>query len=167
MSLNFDLSKIEYFKQNPDEMWIKYEDGLRGEYEDVNTKTKSLIFGCMSVGIGYIDKSTAAEWYARYKLLEKFEGHYLYSTYKEGEELVKYLLTPDTLIQHYGLATNVSKIPATNWVNNLKRNTYDKKLKAMTASDIKAYLSVFKMEYNDYVEELEQKEVTVDEKIEV
>ena len=37
----------------------------------------------------------------------------------------------------------------------------------MTPSNIKAYLSVFKMEYNDYVEELEQKEVTVDEKIEV
>jgi hypothetical protein len=37
----------------------------------------------------------------------------------------------------------------------------------MTASDIKAYLSVFKMEYNDYIEKLEEEKVVVDEKIEV
>jgi hypothetical protein len=166
MSLNFDLSSIEYFKLNPDEMWIKVNNG-DGEYEDVNTKTKSLIFGCMSVGVGQINKTTAAEWYARYKLLEKFEGHYLYSTYKEGEQLVKYLLTPDVLIQHYGLSTNVSKITAANWVSNLLRHTYDRKLKTMSASDVKAYLSVFKMEFNDYVEKLEEEKVVVDEKIEV
>ena len=166
MSLNFDLSTIKHYKDNPDEMWTMVKDGDR-EYEDVNVKAKSLIFGCMAVGIGQINKTTASEWYARYKILEKFEGSYLYNVYKGGTEVEKYYLSPEILIQHYGLSTNVSKVAATNWVSNLKRHTYNEKLKAMSPSDIKAYISVFKMEYNDYVEKLEQEEVLVDEKIKV
>lgn len=121
MSLNWSTEKIKYFNDNPDALWVKYREGEVEEYTDVNAETKSLIFGTMAVGIGYIDYKNAPSFYARWKLMEKLDGLYLYSTWMNGES-EKIYLTPDVLVKHFGLATNVGKVSDKEWLDRYHKN---------------------------------------------
>lgn len=118
MSLNWSTEKVKYFKDNPDELWVKYRAGEVEEYDDVNIETKSLIFGTMAVCMNEITWSKAPEFYARWKVLEKLDNFYVYSTFLDGES-VKTYLTPNMVVKHLGLGTNASRRTKTDWIYRL------------------------------------------------
>ena len=74
MTLNWSTEKVVYFKDNPDELWVDYERDRGESYSDVNAQTKSMIFASMAVGIGNLTDVNAKEWYARWKIMEKYDG---------------------------------------------------------------------------------------------
>jgi hypothetical protein len=148
MSLNWDATKIKYFKDNPDELYIEvpysYGDG-GNTYTDLNVETKSLVFGSMSVGIGSITNKNYLDFYARWKVLEKLSrSFYLYSTFVGNEKNYQYL-TLDVVKKHIGLATNVGFESQTKWSDRIAKGRFSDELK-MTAKEINAYTTVFKME---------------------
>ena len=67
MSLNWSTEKVRYFKDHPDELWTKINVGKPHEQEDLNTETKSLVFGSMALGVGAITYKSAPDYYARWK----------------------------------------------------------------------------------------------------
>ena len=157
MSLDFNLTEIEFFKNDPSSMWVKVKES-GSEYEDVNVETKSLIFGCMAVGLNGITKTNLAEWWSRWKVLEKFEGHYLYGTPLSEGKFEKVCLTPEVLIKHIGLGTNVSNVTTSNWVSRLKRNSYSNEIKSMNATAIRGFITVYKYEFNEAFNKLKTEE---------
>lgn len=128
MSLNWDTTKVKYFNEHKDELWTKYNEGTVEEYEDVNAETKALIFGTMAVGIGDLKISNAADFYARWKILEHYDKLYLYSRFSYDEagncesDLEYTYLTPNVLIKHIGLSTNVNNVSRTEWIKRYVRN---------------------------------------------
>lgn len=157
MSLNWSTENVKYFKDNPDELWtktvIKYEGGGEREQEDVNVETKSLIFGSMAVGIGSITYKTAPDFYARWKFFEKYDGFYLYSVYT-GTEDIKTYLTPDVIVKHFGLGTNVSNETENVWVKRMakaytQQHARHERDSLVSENEIKAFLRKAKQEFED------------------
>ncbi len=134
MPLNWDTTTVEYFKNNPDELWVN---------DDLNVETKSLVFGTMSIGIGHITEKNYLDFYARWKVLEKMDpSFYLYSTFIDSQKMYHHL-TVDVVKKHIGLATNVSYESNTKWSERMSRNRFSKNL---TKNQINAYITVFKLE---------------------
>lgn len=154
MSLNWSTESIKYFNENPDKLWVKYREGQVDEYSDINAETKSLIFGTMAVGIGYIDYKNAPSFYARWKLMEKLDGLYLYSTWLDGES-EKIYLTPDVLVKHFGLSTNVSKVSDKEWLDKyIKSYTHEvasgRRVNEYGIQDMKKTIKTAKEEFENY-----------------
>lgn len=154
MALNWSTEKVKYFNDNPDELWVKYREGEVEEYSDVNAETKSLIFGTMGVGIGYIDYKNAPSFYARWKLMEKLDGLYLYSTWMNGES-EKIYLTPDVLVKHFGLSTNVGKVSDKDWLDKYHKNytlenARGKRTAAYSYADMRNMIKEAKEEFENY-----------------
>jgi hypothetical protein len=84
MSLDYDLSCIE----NRAENFPADENGL------MNDKMHSLIWGCISTGIGKITEQNADEWFKRYAMITRIYGGVNY-------------LTLDDVKNAVGLSTNV------------------------------------------------------------
>jgi hypothetical protein len=120
MSLNWSTENVKYFKDHPDELWTKINVGMPGEQEDLNVETKSLVFGSMALGIGSISYKNAPDFYARWKVFEKYDNFYLYSVW-DGEETVKTYLTPQVVVKHFGLSTNVSTESETVWAKRIAK----------------------------------------------
>lgn len=151
MSLDWDTTKVKYFNQNPDELWTTYNKGTDDEYADVNAETKALIFGTMAVGIGNLTIGSAADYYARWKIFEKYDDMYVYCWFEDNEKKVQYLTT-DMLMKHIGLKTNVSNEAKKSWIDRMvKHYGYDKNL---TDKPTVGILTKF---YNQMVEEFNDK----------
>ncbi len=149
MSLNWSTEKVKYFNDNPDKLWVKYNKDTPEEYEDVNVETKALIFGSMALGIGSITFENGMDFYARWKVLEKFDDFYLYAKY-ENDERVTVMLTPDVIVKHIGLGTNVSTETQTKWVNRLSESR-DYVKNNISKADINSALKEAKEEYSSFI----------------
>lgn len=119
MPLTWDASKIKYFQEHEDELWVTYGKGTAEQYEDVNAETKSLIFGAMSVGVGSIKLSTAADFYARWKILEEYDYLSVYCWFDENNVKHTQKLTPEIVKKHFNLAMNVSTEKKAHWINRI------------------------------------------------
>lgn len=84
MSLNYDLSQIENYKEL-----------------DFGT-IQHMTFGCLFVGLSGITEENAPEWYARMVIVEQLEG----PLRRRGSEPVR--TTPEEVKRYIGLSTNVS-----------------------------------------------------------
>lgn len=150
MTLDWNTSKVKYFNDNPDELWVTYRKGTTEEHEDVNAETKSLIFGTMSVGIGDLKYKNAPDFYARWKIMEHYDRLYLYSEF-ENSELKYTYLTPSVLIKHLGLSTNVGYVSRTEWIRRyVKSHANDRYI------EIKPNLKDITKMYNEFLKEFEQ-----------
>lgn len=145
MSLDWNASKIQYFKDHPDELWIKVKTNI-DEYDDVNAETKALIFGSMAVGLYSITHSNAAEWYARWKVMEEYDDFYLYRTFGDGID-EKVYLTPEIVLKHINLTTNVSNRNTSEWCKNFIKPSSFKSDNRPTLAQVKALITVKKMEF--------------------
>lgn len=154
MSLNWDTTKVQYFQDNPEDLYVTINKGTPDEYEDLNAETKSLVFGSMAVGIGNISISNASDWYARWKIYEKFDDFYLYGYVKDGG-VEKVYLTPEILIKHINLTTNVSLESNALWVNRYFKapsiNSDDAK---PTKREIQSLLNQYKKEFESALEQM-------------
>jgi hypothetical protein len=152
MPLNWSTEKVEYFKNNPDSLWVKYYKDTPEEYEDLNAETKSLVFGTMAVCMNSINWNKSAEFFARWSVLEKFDNFFLYSVYKEGMVLEKVYLTPQAVIKHIGLSTNATSKTTREWITHLY-NSYvrEGKHEGIARKDIqKAYDEAIN-KFNDHI----------------
>jgi hypothetical protein len=146
MPLNWNATEIQYFKDNPDELWVKSKS-FGEEYDDVNAETKSLIFGSMAVGIGRITETSAPEFYGRWKVLEKIDDICVTSVY-DGTDIIKNYITPDIVSKHIGLSMNVIDISRTKWAANYLRNTPHVKNK-YRPTDIASIVNFYSLEYKE------------------
>lgn len=156
MTLDWNTTKVKYFNENPDELWVTYRKGTKEEHEDLNAETKALIFGTMSIGIGDLKYKTAPDFYARWKIMENYDRLYLYSEFvydeNDNSELKYTYLTPDVVIKHLGLSTNVGYVSRTEWIRRyVKSHANDRYL------EIKPNLKDITKMYNSFLKEFEQK----------
>ena len=152
MSLDWNTKSVQYFKDHPDELWIKIKTDMQ-EYDDVNAETKSLIFGSMAVGIGVFSPKYLPEWYARWKMYEKYDDFYLYRVFEEGDNVgCKVFLTPEILIKHTNMVTNVSYQNATDWCKRFVKQSGYRSENRPTLAQAKSLLTVYKMEFNEHYE---------------
>lgn len=152
MSLNWSTQKVKYFNDNPSKLYVKISEGSPNEYEDVNPETKGLIFGAMAVGFGIITKDNASEWYARWKMWEKYERFTLYSTFKEDGTCESIYLTPEVILKHIGLSMNVVDETRLNWIKRFIKRNYASSGDMPTVIQAKAMIIVSMMEFDAIVE---------------
>jgi hypothetical protein len=153
MTLNWSTENVKYFKDHPDELWTKINVGLPGEQEDLNVETKSLVFGSMALGIGVVSYKTAPDFYARWKMFEKYDNFYLYSTW-DGDETIKTYLTPKVVVKHFGLTTNVSTESETVWAKRIAKSYASEHARGykdtlVTEKEIRAFLRSAKNEFEN------------------
>lgn len=157
MTLDWNTTKVKYFNENPDELWVTYRKGTTEEYSDVNAETKALIFGTMAIGIGNLKFNNASDFYARWKIMEKYDNLYLYSqfVYREDgtcEDGLQYTyLTPDVVMKHLGLSTNVSYVSRTEWIKRyVKHRANDKYIEIKpNLKDVTKLYAQFITEYEE------------------
>lgn len=101
MSLNWDISKVENYKELT-------ENGL-------NSVTNALIWGTMAIGMREITSKNWERFYKRLHILERVKGAFLVS----GGNPV--YLTKDDVKRHIGLTTNVSNETDTQFYKGLER----------------------------------------------
>lgn len=77
-----------------------------------NPVTTSLIWSTIAVGLGEISESNAEKFYGRLRCYEKLFGAFMYRA--EGHVGDPWI-TPEEVIQHIGLTTNVSDESDTKW----------------------------------------------------
>ena len=121
MPLNWNAERIKFFQENPDDLYVDVPGDNGSTYSDLNVVTKSLVFGTMSVGIGDLTFKNAPDYYARWKMLEEHDGYYLYGKVNDEGDFVRFYLTPEIIMQHIGLATNVSHVSKKEWVTRLAK----------------------------------------------
>lgn len=146
MPLTWNASKIQYFIDNPDELWVK-SVSFGEEYDDVNAETKALIFGSVAISVGSITESSAPEFYGRWKVLEKFDDFCLTMVY-DGSEIIRNYLTPDVVSKHIGLSMNVSDVARTKWAAHYVRTSPHIKDKYRSA-DIASIVNFYSLEYKE------------------
>lgn len=120
MSLNYDLGKIEQFKDNFDLAYQEY-NGIGGKYTDVKADLKQLIFSSMMISLNQITYKNVAEWYARLIVAEEINKVNIWEKW-EGNELVKIPIEPKLLTQYLGLATNSTNRSRSEWVRIVLQN---------------------------------------------
>jgi hypothetical protein len=127
MTLDWNTTKVKYFSENPDKLWVTYYEGTPQQYDDVNAETKTLIFATMAIGIGNIKMNNASDFYARFKIMEKYDKISLYSRFvydENGDSELEYTyLTPDVVVKHIGLSTNVSHVSKKDWITRYVKNS--------------------------------------------
>lgn len=149
MALSFDLEKVSFFKDNPDQLWIEYEMN-GGKHSDVNPETKSIIFGCMLTSINSITENTAPDYYGRWKVLEMLDDIYVSSS-QTSEGIKKNYITPLIVNKHIGLRTNVSNVTLVRWSSNIVRNSVNCKY---SAAEIRSIAQFHAIEYRDFMESI-------------
>ena len=114
MSLNYDLSNIENYETV---CWI----GEKGaDDRRMNPVTETLIFGTMAVGLGSITDKNVDEFAARFRVMEKVHGAFLYKV--EDGKRVDWLLSDEDFIAHIGLVCNVSNETRAKWAGRIFNN---------------------------------------------
>lgn len=110
MSLNWQVDGIKDYKTV---CWK--EDG------EMNPVTNTLIWGTIGVGMGQITDKNVDEFAARFRLLEKIHGAFLYKP-AEGGGKQDWYLSDEDFIAHIGLWCNVSFESRTKWVARMFNN---------------------------------------------
>lgn len=149
MPLTWDATKVKYFEENKDDLWYTYNAGTGEEYSDVNAETKALIFGAMAVGIGSIKISNAGDYYARWKILEEYDNHYVYSVFNENNEREIKLLTPDMLKKHINLSMNVSDEKKTSWITRIVKYLNNNRETKLTVQEVTKFYNKMVQEFED------------------
>lgn len=149
MPLVWNAEKVKYFDENPDELFTIYNQNTVEEYSDLNVVTKALVFGSMAVCINNIKFSTATDFYARWKILEKFEKLYLYYQMEDTDLLYVYL-TPEVVMRHLGLSTNASERKKMDWINSMIRSWANiEDLKHLTPANLGKLHKQFSNEFEE------------------
>ena len=128
MPLNFDLEKIENYKEV---CWM--EDEVKGDEGEtlykIVPKTEVLTFFTMTCGIPKITKSNWKEFYLRVSMWEKAMGCFCYMIVRENEEdegrKVEDFFTMEDIYKHIGLATNAATKTKTQFLKALW-DTYER-----------------------------------------
>lgn len=149
MPLTWDATKIKIYENDKDAIWQKYNVGTAEEYEDVNVELKSLIFGTMAVGIGNLKYTNAPDYYARWKIFEKYRHFSLYVWF-EDDEKKEQLLTPEILKKYIGLSTNVSYESKKAWILRIVKSFANDKY-----TEDKPKVKELTKQYEQYVSEFE------------
>lgn len=105
MSLNWNVEQIENYESV---CWVG-----EGDDRHMNPVTHALIFATLSVGLGSITDSNAAEFYARLNIVEKLQGPFVVM----GGEGVS--ITPQEVKAHIGLTCNVGNETRAQWARRL------------------------------------------------
>ena len=109
MSLTWDLTSIKDYKTV---CWK--EDGL------LNPVTETLIYGTMSIGIGHFTDKNIDEVAARFRIMEKLHGAFLYKM--EDGHRKDWFLSDEDFIAHIGLFCNVTRESRAKWVARIFTN---------------------------------------------
>ena len=126
MSLNYDLGEIQDYKNLcylPDEV---DEDGK--ETFSINPVTRALTFHAMSIGMREITKKNWKEFFIRVAALEAVEGASLHksgASYPGEMPTIPRPITKEDVVNHIGLATNVTTRHASEFHKILAKNLYD------------------------------------------
>jgi hypothetical protein len=106
MSLNWQVDGIKDYK---DVCWR--EDG------SMNPVTEVLIFGTISVGLGSITDKNVDEFAARFRIMEKIHGAFLYKPAEVGK--ADWYLSDEDFIAHIGLTCNVTNESRAQWARRI------------------------------------------------
>ena len=109
MSLDFDLSNIENYKE------VCEKDGV------YTPLTQTLVFGCMGVGLGSINEKNFVEFCSRLLTWQHCFGPLL------STEDGPYEITPEDIWKFVGLRTNVQDISSSAFKTKVFRNLMDEK----------------------------------------
>lgn len=153
MSLNWSTENVKYFKEHPDELWVKSNVEGLPEHEDLNVETKALVFGSMGLSVGEISYKNAPDFYARWKFFEKYDNFYLYSVW-DGENTTYTYLTPKIVVKHFGLSTNVTTQSEAVWTKRIAKNYAQEHARGyrdtlVTEKEIRAFLREAKNEFEN------------------
>lgn len=121
MSLNYDLTEI---KNYDDLCWLPDEVDEDGKKTfSINPVTHALTFLSMSIGMGEITKKNWKEFFIRVAAYEAVEGA---SLHKPGASYpaIPRPITKEDVVNHIGLATNVSDISANEFHKRLAKNLF-------------------------------------------
>jgi len=122
MSLNYDLGEIKNFE---DLCWLPDEVGEDGKKTfSINPVTRALTFHAMSIGMGSITKKNWKEFFIRVAAYEAVEGASLHGFDEEEKKPLPRPITQEDVVNHIGLATNVSKISANEFHKRLAKNLF-------------------------------------------
>lgn len=115
MALSWDLSEIA----DHEDLWHEQEEkGEDGEPRyKLDAITEGFIWATIGIGIGHWTADEAPEIYARLKLVEKIDGPLFYKMVDGKREDT--LVTPEMVLRHVGLRTNVSHEARGRWRNRL------------------------------------------------
>ena len=121
MSLNYDLGEI---KNYDDLCWLPDEVGEDGKKTfSLNPVTRALTFHSSSIGMGEITKKNWKEFFIRVAAYEAVEGASLHKTGASYPAIPR-PITKEDVVNHIGLATNVSKISANEFHKRLAKNLF-------------------------------------------
>ena len=121
MSLNYDLGEI---KNYDDLCWLPDEVGEDGKKTfSLNPVTRALTFHSSSIGMGEITKKNWKEFFIRVALYEAVEGASLHKTGASYPAIPR-PITKEDVVNHIGLATNVSDISANEFHKRLAKNLF-------------------------------------------
>jgi hypothetical protein len=115
MALTWELSKIKDYKNV---CWI--DDKETGERR-MNPVTEVLIWGTMSIGIGQFTDKNIDEVAARFRVMERIHGAFLYKP-AEGGGKNDWYLSDEDFIKHIGLWCNVSDETRVRWAGRIFSN---------------------------------------------
>jgi hypothetical protein len=152
MPLTYDTRRIKYFDQNPDKLTIEVKESPEYSYKDLNPETKALVFGAMVTDIGDITIRTASDYYSRWKVMEKYSNLVFLSKWTEDNGREDIYLTPDVIIKHIGLATNVANTSKKDWVERMVKNfSRDEYMEEKpTQKELTKYYDQMTKEFDDF-----------------
>jgi hypothetical protein len=111
MALHWDLSRIKDYKEL---CWIPDgDDELGCVIKRMNSRTETLLFATMIIGMNEITEKNWKEFYFRIHMCELTYGPYF-----RREEIPEYY-TPDMIHKHIGLGTNASNLTKVKFRNKV------------------------------------------------
>lgn len=117
MALHWNVERIKNYETV---CWIgeKGDDDRR-----LNPVTETLIWSTIGVGLRGITDKNVDEFAARFRILERIHGAFLYKPNPDGEGTIDWYLSDEDFIAHIGLGCNVSDESRTAWARRLFVNT--------------------------------------------
>lgn len=111
MALNYELGSIKNYK------FVCYIGEEGSDERRMNPVTETLIFGTMAVGLGGITDKNVDEFAARFRVMEKIHGAFLYKFNEDVRE--DWFLSDEDFIAHIGLACNVTNETRAKWASRI------------------------------------------------
>jgi hypothetical protein len=119
MALHWDVSKVKNYEtlcfRTLSEGEADPNQGTKAGDRVETSLTRTLVFGCMNVGLGTITERNWRTWYARFHLFEKLNGAFLSRRIEGTDKWESRYVTPEEVHAHIGLSTNVSKESDAAW----------------------------------------------------
>lgn len=120
MSLDWSVKNVKDYETR---CWITLEEDwpsrlLKAGDEVVNPVTETLVWMTVTTGIPEITEATAAEFYARARIIEATYGAMLTERRADGE-IVDKPISAEDVYNHIGLYTNASKMTKAAFTKNI------------------------------------------------